>query len=102
MKVIVLSILMLTSPAPTDDFVPVNVAHASLVGCTVAGRNESPPYAEAQVFVNWGEKDWFKPILSRREVGEGGVLKAIDDCRDWLEAVKKRIQATKAEEKPSK
>src|SRR5437899_9725881 len=100
------SLLLMTAAAPgstslEDDFVPKDIKTAVAAGCLVSGVNDSPPYAEAQVFVKFKNdtKTWdFKPVISRR----GDVYKAIDDCREWFGRVKERIQATKADREESK
>jgi hypothetical protein len=105
-KVILLSLMILSIPdEASDDFVPKDISKAVAAGCGVFGVTDSPPYAEAQVFVKFknDSKGWdYKPVISMRGVDQGGVLKAIDDCRDWLEAVKHKIQATKVDGKESK
>ena len=95
-----LGMVNLTDPPPTDDFIPKDIIHAVAIGCSVGGYNEPPvPYAEAQVFVKWtpDAKKWdFNPVMSRRPLDQGGVLKAIDDCADWFRAVKATIEKQRA------
>jgi hypothetical protein len=95
---LLLSLTLLDTQPTNDDFVPKDMDHAVAIGCEVSGDAGPPPFAEVQVFVKYGllAKGWdFKPVLSRRDVSQGGILKAIDDCTEWYSKVKKKIQATK-------
>jgi len=92
------------SPRPPleDEFVPKDVYKAVAVGCVVAGDKGPPPFVETQVFVKNtnDDKGWdFHPKMSRRDYAQGGVLKAIDDCTEWLGQVRKEL--VKHMERPS-
>ena len=79
---------------PADDFVPRGIEHAVVTSCMISGDKGPPPFAEAQVHVSYDGKQWdYRPIISRRYRSDGGVLRAIDDCRDWYAQVRKRIVA---------
>jgi hypothetical protein len=84
-----------TLPPLEDEFVPKDVYKAVAVGCVVAGDKGPPPFVETQVFVKNTDDDkgWdFHPKMSRRDYAQGGVLKAIDDCTEWLTQVRKQME----------
>jgi hypothetical protein len=103
---LLMTALALPAASDEDDFIPKDILHSVALGCSVGGYDHSTiPYSEAQVFVKWNKdsKGWdFEPIIARYTLEQGGVFKAIDDCREWLEKVKKKMQATVAEDKASK
>ena len=87
------------STSPEDDeFIPKDIIKAVAVGCSVRGYTDADPYAETMVFVKWTTETpkWdFKPVMSRYTLSQGGVIRAIDDCTEWFQKVKKKIEATK-------
>src|SRR5882724_11775023 len=104
--IMLLSLMLLDTQPIDNEFVPKDVAKAYALGCVVAGDEGPPPFAETQVFVkltkdklNWD----FRPKMSRRDMKQGGVLKAIDDCIEWYQEVRNKIvEATLKVEKSSK
>jgi hypothetical protein len=102
LKMLMLSMILLSIPNETEDFVPKDVAHAVAMGCMISGVKDAPPFAESQVFVSWNKSGhaWdFKPIVGRHDISNGGVYSAIDDCIEWLGKVKKKIQLASKETK---
>lgn len=93
-RIAIAALLFFLVGEPTDDFTPPNLDKAVFMACMVSGVQDAPPYAEAQVLVRYGNTrvgEW-KPILSRRTLQEGGVPRAIEDCREWLDMVKHKIE----------
>jgi len=99
-KLVAASILLLaflTLPESTsDDFLPPDLGHASMVACFIGGNSDGTTDVVLQVEYDHQRRASWHLLLARRP----GTLEAIDDCIQWYKDIKKPLKEALSRPKP--